>query len=117
MGESTIPLRRKLGYSVGHVLNDLTASMWFSYLIAYFHEVKQFDDALAGYLMLIGQVADAILTPIIGIACDRSVQGCCNLGRRKSWHVIGAVTKVFALPCIFNDTNTMQTFQFLTKTY
>lgn len=32
----------RLSYGVGHVLNDLTASMWFSYLLLYLHEVGYF---------------------------------------------------------------------------
>ena len=34
--------KQKLSYGIGHVLNDLCASMWFTYLIVYFHEVSLF---------------------------------------------------------------------------
>ena len=53
-----IPLRQKLSfktklfYSLGHVYNDLTVSIWFSYTLLYFK--FQFDDSLAGALILIG---------------------------------------------------------------
>lgn len=30
---------RKVCYGVGHVLNDLCAAMWFSYLLVFFHSV------------------------------------------------------------------------------
>lgn len=89
MTGDAIPYKRKLGYSVGHAFNDLTASMWYTYLIAYFHEVKNFDDTLAGALMMIGQSVDAVLTPLVGLASDNSKSGCCKIGRRKSWHLIG----------------------------
>ena len=29
----------RFSYGVGHVLNDLTASMWFSYLLVFLHQV------------------------------------------------------------------------------
>lgn len=45
----------RMSYSVGHVLNDLCASMWFSYFLVYMHFVKQFHTS-AGVLLLIGQV-------------------------------------------------------------
>lgn len=45
---------RKLSYGVGHVLNDLCASMWFSYLLIYFHRIVLFDNSLAGYMLLLG---------------------------------------------------------------
>lgn len=89
MAGESIPIKRKLGYSVGHAFNDLTASMWYTYLIAYFHEVKNFNDTLAGTLMMIGQSVDAVLTPLVGLASDNSKSGCFNIGRRKSWHLIG----------------------------
>ena len=83
-----MPLMQKFAYSVGHVLNDLTASMWFTYMIIYFHQVKNFNNALAGDLVLIGQISDAVFTPFIGYESDR-VKGCCNMGKRKTWHFVG----------------------------
>ena len=79
---------QKFAYSVGHVLNDLTASMWFTYMIIYFHQVKNFDNGLAGNLVLIGQVSDAIFTPFIGYESDRT-KGWLKLGKRKTWHLVG----------------------------
>ncbi|EEC14176.1 conserved hypothetical protein [Ixodes scapularis] len=58
-----LPLRARLAYSVGHVLNDLCASMWFTYLLVYLTFVRQFRSTLAGALLLVGQVADALATP------------------------------------------------------
>lgn len=87
--DKSIPIPRKVGYSIGHTLNDLTAAVWFSYLIAYFYNVRNFDSMLAGYLMLVGQVADAIFTPLVGLGSDR-YKGFC-IGKRQSWHVIGKI--------------------------
>jgi hypothetical protein len=30
----------KVGFGLGHILNDLAASIWFTYLLLYFHEVS-----------------------------------------------------------------------------
>lgn len=54
---SRIPLRIQLAYGVGHVLNDICASMWFTYLLVFFHLVLQFDNWEAGLILLIGQVS------------------------------------------------------------
>ncbi|WAQ98945.1 MFS12-like protein [Mya arenaria] len=86
-GGGRLSMGQKFAYSVGHVLNDLTASMWFSYMIIYFHQVKSFNNGLAGDLVLIGQISDAIFTPFIGYESDR-VKGCFNMGKRKTWHFI-----------------------------
>ncbi|XP_021379623.1 major facilitator superfamily domain-containing protein 12-like isoform X2 [Mizuhopecten yessoensis] len=98
----TLPACQRFLYSMGHVLNDLTASMWFSYLIIYFHQVKQFNNVLAGYLMLIGQVSDALFTPFIGFESDRT-QGFLKIGKRKSWHLIGTICVACSFPFIFNE--------------
>lgn len=49
--------RTKFGYGVGHILNDLCSAMWFSYLLLFFHHVLNFPNALAGLILLIGQVS------------------------------------------------------------
>ena len=36
---SQLRLGQRLGYGLGHVLNDLCASMWFTYLLLYYHQV------------------------------------------------------------------------------
>ena len=110
-------LRKKLSYGVGHVLNDLSASMWFSYLLVYLHKVVIFENTVSGYMMLLGfyqkidliystsfnskiflgQVADAIATAFVGFESDRTRTGFFNYGRRKSWHLVGK--------CYFRITN------------
>jgi len=80
--------QQKLLYSVGHIHNDLCASMWFTLLIVFFQYIIHFPDALAGYLLLCGQVVDALATPVVGYLCDIT-DGFCRLGKRKSWHLIG----------------------------
>lgn len=54
MAEDQLSFKKKLSYGVGHVLNDLSASMWFSYLLIYLHQVVQFSNSVSGYMMLIG---------------------------------------------------------------
>ena len=80
----TIP--RKLAYGVGHVFNDLCASMWFTYLVLFYHKVVELGNTYAGMLILIGQLADALATPVIGFLCDLTHV---RYGRRKLWHLIG----------------------------
>ena len=37
------------------VMNDMCASMWFTYLLLYFHKVIEFDNIYAGVLLFIGK--------------------------------------------------------------
>ncbi|CAF0881290.1 unnamed protein product [Rotaria sordida] len=92
----------KFAYSVGHVLNDLTASMWFSYLLVFYHRIVNFTNASAGYLLLIGQVADALATTFVGFESDRARKGLFGYGRRKTWHFIGVICVLGSFPFCFN---------------
>ena len=69
---SKIQWKTKLAFSVGHVLNDLTASLWFTYLLVFFHFILKFDNTLSGIILLIGQVADGIATPFVGLQVGNS---------------------------------------------
>ncbi|VDM49834.1 unnamed protein product [Toxocara canis] len=94
-----------IGYGIGHFYNDLCASMWFTYLMIFFEKVLNFRSSLAGALMLIGQVTDAISTPCVGMASDGSLMPSFLLrfGRRISWHAIGTICVSISFPFIFNS--------------
>ena len=102
MSDCQKPITRtaKFSYGVGHVLNDLCASMWFSYLLIYFHKVVIFDNIDAGIFLLAGQIADGIATPIIGIQSDKSSSN--RYGKRKTWHLGGTLSVALTFPFIFN---------------
>lgn len=58
---------------------------------------------MAGCLVLVGQVADAVVTPIIGFYCDR--QKCTpsswfllRAGKRKFWHIVGTILLMVVFP-------------------
>ena len=97
--EHQLPLWRRWSYGVGHVLNDLCASMWFSYLLVFYHFVIKFPNATAGLLLLIGQTVDALCTPVIGYFCDKTQ---CFYGRRKIWHLVGTICVAASFSFIFH---------------
>uniref|UniRef100_A0A6Q2XPR2 Major facilitator superfamily domain containing 12 n=1 Tax=Esox lucius TaxID=8010 RepID=A0A6Q2XPR2_ESOLU len=97
----SLPLFRRLSYAAGHFLNDLCASLWFTYLLIYYHSVLGFKSTYAGLLLLIGQIADGISTPVVGIESDRKA-GCATYGKRKSWHLVGTMCLLVSFPFIFN---------------
>ncbi|XP_061099838.1 major facilitator superfamily domain-containing protein 12-like isoform X2 [Conger conger] len=96
-----LPLPRLLSYAVGHFLNDLCASMWFTYLLIYYHSVLGFQNVYAGVLLLAGQIADGICTPLIGYESDQT-SGCGTYGKRKTWHLVGTVSVLISFPFIFS---------------
>ncbi|XP_041847403.1 major facilitator superfamily domain-containing protein 12-like [Melanotaenia boesemani] len=100
--ERSLPALRKLSYAVGHFLNDLCASMWFTYLLVFYHSVLGFQNTDAGVLLLVGQAADGICTPLIGYESDQT-PGCGNYGKRKTWHLVGTLSVVLSFVFIFNQ--------------
>ncbi|TMS36203.1 hypothetical protein L596_003430 [Steinernema carpocapsae] len=94
-----------IGYGIGHFYNDLCASMWFTYLMIYMEKVLKLHSSNAGFLMLIGQVTDAIATPLVGLLSDHSTLPHCidRFGRRLSWHFLGTVLVTFSFPFVFNS--------------
>ncbi|XP_038574843.1 major facilitator superfamily domain-containing protein 12-like [Micropterus salmoides] len=100
--ERSLPVLRRLSYAVGHFLNDLCASMWFTYLLVFYHSVLGFQNTNAGVLLLVGQIADGICTPLIGYESDRT-PGCGNYGKRKTWHLVGTLSVMVSFAFIFNQ--------------
>ncbi|XP_032382107.1 major facilitator superfamily domain-containing protein 12 [Etheostoma spectabile] len=88
--DRSLSVCRRLCYAAGHFLNDLCASMWFTYLLVYLHSVLGFRSTYAGVLLLIGQIADGVCTPLVGYEPDRIA---CFDGKKKSWHLLGKYEK------------------------
>lgn len=91
----------KFCYSIGHIHNDLCASMWFTFLLIFFKEVIGLPSLRAANLLLIGQVTDGIVTPLVGILSDRVRIPC--YGSRKFVHFIGTVLIAIGFPFIFRQ--------------
>ncbi|XP_007949278.1 major facilitator superfamily domain-containing protein 12 [Orycteropus afer afer] len=85
-----LSLVARLSYAVGHFLNDLCASMWFTYLLLYLHSVRAYSSRGAGLLLLLGQVADGLCTPLVGYEADRAGGRCARYGPRKAWHLVAS---------------------------
>jgi Na+/melibiose symporter-like transporter len=85
-------------YGIGHVLNDLTAACWFSFILYYLTDIVQVSKTKAGLVMLSGQLADALATPLVGIFSDKTQS---KFGKRTPWYVGGTVLVVLSFSLIF----------------
>ncbi|XP_042228945.1 major facilitator superfamily domain-containing protein 12-like [Homarus americanus] len=105
MEKKSLPWTTKLCYGVGHVFNDLCASMWFTYLLIFYEKVLLFNPTMAGLVLLVGQIADGLSTPIVGIFSDKENKFpmCARYGRRKVWHLLGTVLVFISFPFIYNS--------------
>ncbi|KYN02364.1 PREDICTED: major facilitator superfamily domain-containing protein 12-like [Cyphomyrmex costatus] len=86
----------KIAYALGHIFNDLAAAMWFSYTLIYLQRVALLEPVIAGSLLLLGQIIDAVMTPIFGFLIDRYC-------KKKIWHIVGSVMVTLSFPVIFGS--------------
>lgn len=75
-------------YSVGHFNNDLCASMWFVYLTYYLIDVVRLPEQIGAASVLSGQLADGMMTPLVGILSDKMNSPC---GKRTPWYIFGTL--------------------------
>ncbi|XP_012280504.1 major facilitator superfamily domain-containing protein 12-like [Orussus abietinus] len=89
-----VPFSTKAAYALGHIFNDLAAAMWFSYTLLYLQRIALFQPITAGALLFLGQIVDALATPVFGFLVDRYYD-------KKKWHLIGSIMVTFSFPVIF----------------
>lgn len=92
---STLKLMEKLGYGLGHVYNDLCAGVWFSYTLLFMQGALGMPATQAGALVMLGQVGDAVATPIVGFLTDK-------YGTKRQWHAAGTFLVFMTFPMIFS---------------
>lgn len=92
--ESTMSFLQKIGYGLGHVFNDLCAGVWFSYTLLFMQGALQMSGTVAGILVMLGQVGDALATPIVGILTDK-------YSTKRMWHIAGNLIDFLSIDRIF----------------
>ena len=97
--------RERISCAVGNVFNDLYSQLLFSFVIVFFMKVLELSASQAGLIVLIGQVADALMSPMTGYLGDKvNVPLLSNrIGRRKSWHLVATILMAIVIPLLFNE--------------
>ncbi len=78
----------KLAYGAGDLGPAITANILVFFLLPFFTNVAGLPPALAGSVLMIGKISDAINDPIIGIFTDRTRT---KWGRRLPWIFWGTI--------------------------
>lgn len=81
-------LSTKLAYGAGDFGPAVTANILGFFLLFFFTNVAGLGAGLAGSILLIGKVWDAINDPIVGVLSDRTQS---RWGRRYPWMILGAI--------------------------
>ncbi|QDZ41218.1 MFS transporter [Euhalothece natronophila Z-M001] len=90
MASSTQKLKTitKLAYGAGDLGPAMTANILVFFLMFFFTQVAGLPPGLAGSILMIGRISDAINDPIIGVLSDRANT---RWGRRLPWMFFGAI--------------------------
>lgn len=78
----------KLAYGAGDLGPAMTANILGVFLLIFFTNVAGLKAGLAGSILMIGKIWDAINDPIIGVMSDRTQS---RWGRRHPWMLFGAI--------------------------
>ena len=99
----------KLAYGAGDFGPAICANIQLFFLLPFFTNVVGLPADIAGSILMIGKISDAVNDPIIGVMSDRTVH---PWGRRYPWMVFGAIPfgVLFCLQWIVPSTN--QSFLF-----
>lgn len=83
-----LSLGTKLAYGAGDMGAGITATLLAFSLLIFLTNVAGLDPALAGRVLLIGKIWDAINDPLVGVLSDRTRS---RWGRRHSWMIFSAI--------------------------
>lgn len=78
----------KLAYGAGDLGAAITGNILVFFLLYFFTQVAGLPPGLAGIILMIGKIADAINDPIVGVMSDRTRH---RFGRRLPWMLAGAI--------------------------
>lgn len=78
----------KLAYGAGDMGPAMTANLLAFFLMFFFTNVAGMNPALAGSVLMIGKIFDAINDPIVGVMSDRTKS---KWGRRLPWMLYGGI--------------------------
>ena len=84
-----LSLSTKLAYGAGDLGTAITANILGFYLLVFFTNVAGLNVGLAGSVLLIGKIWDAVNDPVVGMLSDRTRSE--RWGRRYPWMLWGAI--------------------------
>ena len=84
-----LDLKTKLAYGAGDLGPAITANISIFFLLIFFTNVAGIPAGLAGSILLIGKIWDAINDPVMGVLTDQTKSR--RWGRRLPWLLYGAI--------------------------
>lgn len=89
MNNEKLDLNTKLAYGAGDLGPAITSNIAIFYLLLFFTNVAGIPAGLAGSILMIGKIWDAVNDPIVGVLTDKTKSR--RWGRRLPWMFYGAI--------------------------
>ncbi len=86
--KTKLTFQEKLAYGAGDLGTSITTNLLSFFLLFFFTNVAGLEPALAGLVLLIGKIWDAINDPMVGVLSDRTKS---KMGRRLPWMIYAAI--------------------------
>lgn len=95
---SSLSQKTRIGFGIGDLGGNLFFTIIGFYLLYYLTDVVQLPAALAGTVLMIGKIWDAVTDPVTGYLSDRTRS---RWGRRRPYMFIGSILAFFAMGLMF----------------
>lgn len=95
---NTISRRIKLGFGIGDLGGNLFFTIIGFYLLFFLTDLVHLSPALAGTVLMIGKIWDAITDPMTGYVSDRTRT---RWGRRRPYMFVGSILAFFMMGLMF----------------
>lgn len=97
MSDSPVARRRLAGWASGGLVNAIELGVSFGYLLFFLTQVLLVPAALAGSVLFVARLWDAVTDPLMGWLSDRTQQ---RIPRRR-WVLLGSVLLALLFPLMF----------------
>ena len=100
MKANRLSLKTKLGFGVCDMGGNLFVTIMGFYVLDFITDVALLGAALAGTVLFVGKIWDAVIDPAIGFFSDRTKS---RHGRRRPWMLGGAIAVVFFMILMYTN--------------
>ena len=87
--DKKLNLKTKLAYGAGDLGPAITANISVFFLLVFFTNVAGIPAGLAGSILMVGKIWDAVNDPFVGVLTDKTESK--RWGRRLPWLLYGAI--------------------------
>lgn len=92
--------RVKLGFGIGDLGGNLFFTIIGFYLLYYLTDIVHLSAALAGTVLMIGKIWDAVTDPVTGYISDKTRT---RWGRRRPYMFVGSIAAFFSMGLMFTS--------------